>query len=129
MPITKADLEKAQEVKAIIEKNYRDHYTYHELAQMVNTNPTNLQAAFKIATGNNLYEYLSLVRIEKAKHLLENTELKIGIIAHKVGLDRSNLNKQFRKLTKSSPKKWREEQAKNVTLTLQPKSIQHANKQ
>jgi len=114
MRIRKADLEKAQEAKAIIEKEYRKHYTYHELAQLVGTNATKLQAAFKKLTGKNMYEYLSMIRIEKAMYLLENTELTIDAIACKVGLDRSNLNKQFKKSTNKSPSEWREEQAKNV---------------
>ena len=107
MRITTTDLEKAKEVKFIIEKDYRNHYTYHDLAQLTGTNATTLQAAFKLITGKNPYEYLSTVRIEKAKHLLENTELTIGVIAYQVGLDRSNLNKQFKKLTNTSPRKWR----------------------
>ena len=43
MHIKKSDLEKAHEAKATIEKDYRKHYTYHELAQLVGTNSTKLQ--------------------------------------------------------------------------------------
>jgi len=114
MYIRKTDFEKAQQAKAIIEKEYFRHFTYKDLACLVGTNATKLQVTFKIITQKNLYEYHSLVRIEKAMYLLENTDLKVETIATKVGLDRTNLNKQFKKVQGVSPSTWREEQERKA---------------
>ena len=111
MRLKKSDLEKAGQVKAILEKEYYKHYTYHELAHMVNTNVLKLQVAFKVITaGTNIYEYLTLIRVQRAMLLLETTELTVETIADKVGLDKTNLNKQFKKMTGTTPYAWRLDQ-------------------
>lgn len=110
MHIRKTDFEKAFQAKAIIEKEYFKQFSYKDLACLVGTNATKLQVTFKIITKKNLYEYHSFVRIEKAMYLLENTDLKVETIATKVGLDRTNLNKQFKKIHGISPSTWREDQ-------------------
>lgn len=107
--IRKEDLERARHAKALIEKDYSRHLTYQTLAHLVGTNITKLQSSFRELTGKNLYEYLTLIRIEEAVRLLETTELTIDAIAYKVGLDRTNLNKQFKKLKGKSPSDWRYE--------------------
>ena len=107
MRITKSDLEKAKKAKEIIEKEYHIHYTYQTLAELVGTNPVKLQKAFKKVAGHDLYEYLIIVRVEKAKDLLENTELKVETIASKLGWDKTNLNKQFKNITGITPGAWR----------------------
>jgi transcriptional regulator GlxA family with amidase domain len=112
MHIRKTDFEKAEQAKAIIEKEYYRQFTYKDLACLVGTNPTKLQVSFKIITNKSLYEYHSLIRIERAMYLLENTDLKVEAIATRVGLDRTNLNKQFKKIHGISPSTWREEQEK-----------------
>lgn len=107
MRISKSDLDKARQVKAIIEKQYYIHYTYQMLAERVGTNPVKLQKAFKKVAGYDLYEYRIIVRVEKAKELLENTELKVEAIAYKLGWDKTNLNKQFKNITGITPGAWR----------------------
>ena len=116
MRIRHEDLERARLVKALIDKNRCRHHTYQELAQQVGTNVTKLQASFKTITGKNLYEYLTAIRIEEAMYLLETTELTIDAIAYKVGLDRTNLNKQFKKIVGISPSNWRSGQNKRSSL-------------
>lgn len=108
--ITATDLERARHAKAVIEKDHCRHHTYHDLAHLVGTNVTKLQASFRKLTGKNIYQYLTMIRVEKAMQLLETTELTIDAIACKVGLDRTNLNKQFKKLKGKSPSEWRHEQ-------------------
>ena len=107
MRISKSDLEKARQVKAIIEKEYCSHYTYQQLAERVGTNPVKLQKAFKTVAGNDMYEHLIIVRLTKAKELLENTDLTIETIACKLGWDKTNFNKQFKNSTGTTPGAWR----------------------
>jgi len=103
----KTDLEKARHAKQLIEKDYSRHLTYQTLAHLVGTNSTKLQESFRKLTGKNMYEYLTMIRIEETVRLLQTTELTIDAIAYKVGLDRTNLNKQFKKVKGISPSEYR----------------------
>jgi YesN/AraC family two-component response regulator len=107
MRIKAKHLDKAVLVKSIIEKEYYRVLTLKQLAQMVGTNMVTLQASFKLVANKSLHEYLTIVRIEKAKNLLENTELTVEAIAEKVGLDKTNLHKHFKKITGKTPFEWR----------------------
>lgn len=104
------DLEKALMAKTIIDKDYSRHYTYQDLARMVATNLQKLTIFFKKATNKNPYQYLTAVRIEKAMCLLETTTLTVETIASNVGLDKTNLNKQFKKVHGITPNAWRKVQ-------------------
>lgn len=118
MALTKVDLNMAREIKELLEKNYRDHYTYDELVSMYGTNKLKLKLAFKAITGDNIYEYLTKIRIEQAKLLLENTEHTIERIAGEVGLDIRNLEKQFKKSTGKTPTEWRNQSGSNGDFPL-----------
>jgi AraC-like DNA-binding protein len=48
-----------------------------------------------------------MVRIRKAKELLEGSRLGLGVIAKKLGLDKSNFMKSFKKATGVTPREWR----------------------
>ncbi|MEP7371739.1 MAG: AraC family transcriptional regulator [Chitinophagaceae bacterium] len=100
-------LDKAIEAKIIIDRDISRHYTYQDLARMVATNQQKLLISFKEVTRKNLYQYLTYVRIEKAMYLLETTTLTVERIASKVGLDKTNLNKQFKKIHGTTPNAWR----------------------
>lgn len=101
------DFEKALLVKTMIETDFDKHYTAAKLAQLAGTNELKLRAAFKIITGEPLYHYRTIIRIEQGKRMLETTDLSMKIIAIRVGIDKRNFNRQFKKLTGSTPKQWR----------------------
>jgi two-component system response regulator YesN len=103
------DLEKARQVKAIIEKEFSKPLTVDSLVHRVNTNKLKLKLAFKAIAHCTVHEYLTQVRVEHTKMLLENTDLTIEQIAPKIGLDKSNLDRQFKKLTKKTPTAWRKD--------------------
>jgi len=103
----KHDVDMIVAAKCILEKEYYRHYTHEELAQMVGTNERKLRICFREITSKGLYEYLTVIRINKAKELLESTDLPLKIIAKKLGLDKSNLNKCFKKVTSVTPMEWR----------------------
>jgi transcriptional regulator GlxA family with amidase domain len=104
------ELGKAIQAKSIIDKNICRHYTYQDLARMVATNQQKLMISFKVITNKNPYQYLTSARIEKAMNLLETTSLTVEMIASKVGLDKTNLNKQFKKAHGFTPNIWRKVQ-------------------
>lgn len=110
MRITHEDLEKASQVKLLLEKEYMRHSTYEKLSQVVGTNPVMLMHAFKVLTGMNIHEYLTEVRMGKTAEFLQHTEFTITHIAKRVGLDKSNLIRQFKKRTGMTPNLWRKQQ-------------------
>ena len=116
LQLKQEDIDMILEAKNILDKEYFRHYTHEDLAQMVGTNQYKLKAGFKQLTQKTLYEYLTWVRVEKAKYLLEKTDLPLKIIAGKVGLDKSNLNKCFKKMTRVTPIEWRRENRGNYNL-------------
>jgi len=59
---------------------------------------------FKKETGQNFINYLTNIRIEKAKELLRSTNLKSYEIAYKVGYDNPTyFSTVFKKLTGMTP--------------------------
>jgi transcriptional regulator GlxA family with amidase domain len=116
MQLKQEDVDKILEAKRILDKEYYRHYTHEDLAQMVGTNEYKLKAGFKQLTQKTIYEYLTWVRIERVKYLLETTDLPLKIIATKVGLDKSNLNKCFKKGTTLTPMEYRRQHRGNHNM-------------
>jgi AraC-like DNA-binding protein len=113
--------EKIMEIKTFLEKRYRVHYSYDDLAKMFGINKFKLKKEFKAETSYNIHEYVTRVRIENAKVFLENTNKTICHIAQKVGLDKSNFIKQFKNYTGTRPTEWRKNLNSKLTVS-QPQS-------
>lgn len=107
MKLSTDDLHKIAQVKCILETEYRNNNTHAYLASRVNTNESKLRKGFKLVNNQTIYEYLTHVRISKAKELLEATDEPVKAIAIKLGYDVSNLVKQFKKSTGMAPQEWR----------------------
>lgn len=105
--LTPEDLIQCESARAILEKDISRHHPVAELARTVGMNQTKLKAGFKHQTGKSVYEYVTALRMEKAKELLETTWLPIDKIANRLGWDHSNLIRRFRKFTGVTPKEWR----------------------
>ena len=109
MSIKASDLIKVQQVAAILEKEYKYHYTHQQLALKVGTNESHLRVVFKQAYTITISAYLREIRVTKAKELLENTELPLHTIAACIGFkDASIFIKNFKKCTGCTPLKWRQ---------------------
>lgn len=109
MLLKNEDLEKAMQIKAFLEKNYCENHGYEYLSKKFTINKCKLKSVFASVTNDTIHSFLTKVRVEHAKHLLEKTELTVGFIAIKVGLDKSNLNIQFKKHTGKTPSQYRKE--------------------
>ena len=92
----------------VIHQNYRTHLTQQTVAGHVFLSPSYFSKIFKEGTGYTFNEYLNRLRIEKAKELLTNTNIEIEQIPNMVGYeDRSYFGKIFRRLTDTTPKRYR----------------------
>jgi two-component system response regulator YesN len=113
MRLKNEDLAKAIEIKQFLEKHYQEHYDYDYLVHKFGMNKFKLKLAFKAVSNDNVHSYITRLRVERAKEMLENTDRTIGFIADKVGLDKSNFNIQFKKLTGKTPSEWRNNKSTN----------------
>ena len=82
------------------------------IAKQISISPAYLQRLFKAETGLTIMEYVSSMRLNKAKSLLRNTELSMVDIAVNVGLgSRQRLTQLFTEQEGMPPgeyrKKWR----------------------
>ncbi len=81
-----------------------------QVAKAVNTSTFYFCKLFKRVTGINFTDYLSRVRIEKAKNLLLNPSLRISEIAFEVGFQSlTHFNRVFKKIIGQSPTQYREQ--------------------
>ncbi|MCF7669302.1 MAG: PocR ligand-binding domain-containing protein [Verrucomicrobia bacterium] len=94
--------------KKYIHDHQTDDISLSEVAKAVNTSTYYFCKIFKKSTGLNFTEYLSCVRIEKAKNLLLNPNLRVSEIAYEVGFQSlTHFNRVFRKLVGESPTAFR----------------------
>lgn len=83
--------------------------TIHKIASQVYMNPTYFCEHFKSQTGETVLDYVTRIRIEKAKDLLLTTDLKIYGISESVGYtDTKYFSKLFKKYYGEVPSKYKE---------------------
>lgn len=82
--------------------------TLSDVAKHVYLSPQYFSTLFKEKTGCNFVDYLNKLRIEKAKYLLSNTELKISKICEMVGYgSRNHFYKMFKIYCDTTPQEYR----------------------
>jgi len=98
--------------KEFITKNQGDALSLGQVAKAVNTSTFYFCKMFKKATGLNFTDYVSRTRIEKAKNLLLNPNLRVSEIAFEVGFQSlTHFNRVFKKIVGESPTEYRGEVA------------------
>ncbi|WP_158289301.1 AraC family transcriptional regulator [Paenibacillus flagellatus] len=88
-----------------VERHYREPVTRAELAERVGLTPEYFSAAFKKATGSGFLDYLSKIRIARAKEeLLLRPGRSLDRIAHDVGYrDGLYLSRKFKQVVGVPP--------------------------
>lgn len=95
--------------KEFIAENQTEELSLEDVAKAVNMSTFYFCKMFKKATGINFTDYVSRVRIEKAKSLLLNPNLRISEIAYEVGFQSlTHFNRVFKNLLGQSPSEYRE---------------------
>jgi two-component system response regulator YesN len=92
-----------------IDRNFSNaDISLYSTASHVGISPNHLSAVFAQETGENFIEYLTRVRIEKAKQLLRDTAMKSVDIAYETGFsDPHYFSYIFKKNTGFSPREFR----------------------
>lgn len=93
---------------AYINEHYSENLYLEMIADEMGMSPKYISRIFKEITGQNLTDYISLIRINKAKQYLSETSLLIGDISSKVGIhSRSTFLRLFKKYEGITPMDYR----------------------
>jgi AraC-like DNA-binding protein len=91
-----------------IQENQEEDLSLGQVAKAVNASSFYFCKMFKKATGLNFTEYVSRVRIESAKNLLLNPNLRISEIAYQVGFQSlTHFNRVFKRIIGEAPTEYR----------------------
>ena len=105
---------RVQHVVSYIRKNYQRKVTLSEMAAGVNLSRWGLCHLFKQHMGTSPERFLTQVRLEKAKHLLESGFLSVKEVMRKVGIsDPGFFNRSFKAAYGCTPGKYRGESRKS----------------
>lgn len=116
--LTEAAIEQAGRVNTAIkymEEHYREKITLDDLCKLTALSHYGFTKKFKEITGLTAMEYIHLLRLTRARHLLIFTEKSLSKIAEEVGFyDKSRLIHAFREYTELSPTEFREQERPNA---------------
>lgn len=91
-----------------INQNYASKITLAQLAEMSYVSENYFSKLFMRVMKQNVTDYITSCRIEKAKEFLLQTDIKIGKIAEMVGFeDPAYFHRMFKKYTGMTPNKFR----------------------
>jgi two-component system response regulator YesN len=99
-----------ERIRAVMDTRYAENLTVADIAKSVYLSSTYVSLIFKQETGETVYEYLTKVRIERAKELLRDPQKKFYEICEAVGYsDPSHFSKIFKKYTGFTPSTYRDQ--------------------
>lgn len=91
-----------------VRENFSKPISLQKISRIVHMSPFAFSRYFKKNSGAGFIEYLNRVRMNKACHLLRETEYQVHDIAIQCGFSSiSNFNKQFRKSESLAPRNYR----------------------
>lgn len=98
-------IEKAVE---LLRTSYSSDISLDSCADRLKISPFILSKMFKEIVGINFIDYLTKIRMEKARELLRETDMKISEVAESVGYQHSYFNRLFKKQEGVTPGQYRE---------------------
>jgi len=98
-----------EQAKSYIRNHFAKDISLDDVSRQVNISPYYFSKIFKEETGENFIEYLTTIRIEKAKELLINTEYSMKEICTMCGYaDPNYFSRTFKKNVGLSPTEYKE---------------------
>ncbi|MNJ47997.1 HTH-type transcriptional activator Btr [compost metagenome] len=99
-----------QDIKRYIDQNYHKEITLQHIADCFFISRENVSRKFKQVTNENLIDYLTRLRIDKAKMLLADSDLRITQVAELVGFqDEKYFSRVFKKVTGQTSREFRKQ--------------------
>lgn len=103
-----ADTKPIRLAKQYIQKNYSRPISLEEVSGIAGFNSSYFSTLFKKESGSSFVDYLSEIRMNRAKELLRETNLSIAVICGQVGYsDLKYFTKNFKKCTGIKPNEYR----------------------
>jgi YesN/AraC family two-component response regulator len=109
-PVEKEDIPSStiERVLEYIEKTPLPQITLKDVANNVHMNPSYLSQLFKLQLNKKFVDYITELRIEEGKRLLQSTSLRMSEIADRVGYsDLAYFSNNFKKIVGCSPSDFR----------------------
>ncbi|NCB93101.1 MAG: response regulator [Clostridia bacterium] len=104
----KQEMRPILEAKKYIQEHYQDPLKLEEVSRVIGFNATYFSTVFKKETGKNFLDYLTQVRMNKAKQLLCSGDKSVNDVAEEVGYqDLKYFSKLFKKATGISPSEYK----------------------
>ncbi len=96
--------ETVRNAKAFIAQHIAEPMSLEAVASNVNVSPFHFCKVFKRSTGMTFTDYVTHVRVEKARRMLLRPEARITDVAYDVGFQSlSHFNRSFRRVVNESP--------------------------
>ncbi|WP_051506990.1 response regulator transcription factor [Saccharibacillus sacchari] len=97
-----------EEIAAYIREHYREELTLQDLADRFFLSREYISRRFKRELGENVFDYLANIRLERAKRLLLDSDMTVVRIAELVGYqDEKYFSRVFKKTTGHTPNEFR----------------------
>ncbi|MBI9015214.1 MAG: helix-turn-helix transcriptional regulator [Clostridiales bacterium] len=87
--------------------NFDSQISLRSISKCIFVNPSYLSKKFKLETEMTITEFINIKRVNEAKFLIEQTNISITNIAHKVGFNNHNyFSTVFKKITSFTPSEY-----------------------
>ncbi|MFC4097149.1 AraC family transcriptional regulator [Euzebyella saccharophila] len=108
--LREADTERMYMVYAYVMKNFKNKIALSKVAEMTNMTPTSFSRYFKVHANKSFTQFVSEIRIGHACKLLIEKKKNISSACYESGFQTlSNFNKQFKTITKRTPRQYKKE--------------------
>lgn len=97
-----------QKAVGIMETRYHTPMTMQQLAQLVGMERSYFSTFFKSRTGLSPHKYLTRLRVQKARMLMQNDSMSVAMVAESVGLDPQNFARIFKRELGVTPQESRQ---------------------
>jgi two-component system, response regulator YesN len=98
------------DIRSFIDQHISDDVSLQSIADHVYLHPVYVSKIYKLETGDNLSSYIQRMRMDKAEHLLKNSQEKIYEIAARLGYQRPHsFNHAFKKHIGMTPQEYRDQ--------------------
>ena len=102
-------LEGVEKIKEIVGEQYMNNLTIQTIAEQIYLTPNYICMIFKQMTGLTINQYITEVRIDRAKKYLENPAVKLAEIGVMVGYtEPSYFSKIFKRYVALTPREYRQ---------------------
>jgi AraC-like DNA-binding protein len=117
--LRESDTERMNKVHSFVMQHFRNKISLQEVATLASMTPASFSRYFKTHANKTFSEFISEIRIGHACRLLIEDKVSISQACYESGFQTlSNFNKQFKSITKRTPKDYKAEYSEVVRRPL-----------